>query len=176
MASLLRSKKVHILMILLAASLLIFTAYRIYLFLGPRQAHYTLAQSRSLAYERLGGIGLGQSIKHLTLPPTPKLNQGNFDYYNVDKGTFVATPRDKDIIVRIILSANADPARQTTRGIGVDSTEYELTTIYGAPCYRRNEQGASIFGYLDKRANQTLEFWLFDKRVSLIRLDMADMS
>lgn len=168
-------------MIAAAVSLLSFAAYQVYLFLGPRQAYYTLASSQSLQHEQLGGINLGQSIQNIrNLLPTPTLmrrqDNDKYQYFNVDDGIIVATQAGSDIIVRIMIAANAGPSRTTICGIGINSTEDELKTAYGEPSYRRSEQGASIFGYLDKTAKQTLEFWMFDKRVTLIRLDMAEMA
>ncbi|MEW9701916.1 hypothetical protein [Paenibacillus sp. SI8] len=176
LAGLLRNKKLRIILIIAALFLLISTAYHLYLLLGPRQAHYPLALSQSLARERVGGIMLGQSIKSIMPPPTLRPDKVIYDYYDAGKGIIVVTPHGKDVIIRIILSANADPARTTARGIGINGSLDQITKLYGNSCYRRNEQGATILGFIDKTAMQTLEFWLFDDRVTMIRLDLADMS
>ncbi|MBD0383321.1 hypothetical protein [Paenibacillus sedimenti] len=180
-ASFLRSKWIQMILIGVAVVLLSQTAYRFYLLLGPRQAHYTLAPSQSLQHEHFGGITLGQSIKKIkNVLPSPtimrKQDNDNYHYYNVDNGAIVATKAGSEAIVRIMIAANAGSSRTTTKGIGIDSKADEIKTAYGEPSYRRSEQGATIFGYLDKEAMIALEFWLFDERVTMIRLDLAEMA
>ncbi|AEI41970.1 hypothetical protein [Paenibacillus mucilaginosus] len=54
-----------------------------YLMLGPRQAHFFLAASTSLADERLGDLRLGQRIDSIAPPPVPEPNNNTLALLSV---------------------------------------------------------------------------------------------
>ncbi|WP_409344436.1 hypothetical protein [Paenibacillus sp. MBLB4367] len=159
--------------VLFAAVIAIFVheAHSIYLEIGPRQNLYNKAADTALTGERIGGLVLLQSVR--TITPALLLQQGHddYDYYNGANGLTIATGRGSEGIVRIAAARE----NRTAKGIGIGSKREDVIAAYGKGYYKRSEQGASVIGYVDKTAGQTLEFWLLEGKVAMIRLDSADM-
>lgn len=44
-----------------------------------------------------------------------------------------------------------------------------MIKAYGTSYYKRGEQGAEIIGYVDKINHRSIEFWLQDQKVDMIR-------
>ena len=155
-------------------AILIYGIYQFYIFIGPRQAHFHRVASVALHEEQLGDITLFQSITTLTPAPTPSFNTDLYDYFTLANGASVATKRGDDKIIRIV-SSFSDDKMLTIKGIGVGSSRKALISAYGTSYYRREEQGASIIGYVDKASHRTIEFWLHDQKVNMIRYDIDRM-
>lgn len=141
--------------------------YHIYLYNAPRQSHYSRVSSSNLETEYLGDIQLLQSLKSLTKAPKPRDDIERYQYYNLDNETTVATARGDDKI--ILISVYSDLKKNTARGIHVGSSADEVIEAYGSSYYKRGEQGADIIGYVDKINHRSLEFWLQDHKVNMIR-------
>jgi len=158
--------------ILISVSLIV-AAYFIYLSVAPRQAYFHRVASTALLEEELGGVRLAQSIKSITPSPRPTHDNELYDYYTMDNGMTLATRLNDDKIIRII--AFSDSRMKTFKGIGVGHTTKDILAAYGSYYYNRGEQGARIIGYVDKRNHSSLEFWLQDDEVQMIRYDIDSM-
>lgn len=58
---------------------------------------------------------------------------------------------------------------RTASGIHVAFSAEDVIEAYGSSYYKRGEQGADIIGYVDKINHGSLEFWLQDHKVNMIR-------
>lgn len=85
----------------------------------------------------------------------------------------VATESGDDKI--ILISVYSDLKMGTARGIHVTSSVDEVIDAYGSAYYKRQEQGAKIIGYVDKINHRSLEFWLHDHKVNMIRYSMDNV-
>ncbi|WP_426451825.1 hypothetical protein ACP26L_06880 [Paenibacillus sp. S-38] len=169
------SKRSFTLFAALFLVIVLYGASRLYLLLGPREAHYVLTASTSLTEETLGGFQLGQRIDAIDPPPVPDTNNSVLDYYRYADGTTVAAEPGTPRVVRIILPSGSKAALQTSKGIGIGDPAAKALAVYGDHYYRRSEQGAEIIGYIDKLNHSTLEFWLDGDTVSMIRLDSDEL-
>lgn len=157
---------------------LILTSYIIYQFyfeFGSRQLHFKWVDSTSLSKEKIGEYHLFQSIKTITPQPIPENNNDLYDYYTVGSGVEIATKKHDDKVIRIIINKDAKELK-TAKGIGIGDSKKEVISLYGTSFYERIEQGLYIIGYVDKNLHQTLEFWFFDDKVNMIRLDIDEMN
>lgn len=170
-----RRSKLALSSILLLIMIAGYIGYSFYLANGPRQSHYLGVRSISLDEERIGAIRLLQPITSVTPLSNAEVEHEQYDYYDAGRGVKVAAEKDSDTIIRIILSEEAPPDLTTIRGAGIHDSKQRLISLYGPSYYERSEQGAAIIGYVDKDLNQSLEFWLQDDKVSMIRLDRGDM-
>jgi hypothetical protein len=151
----------------------VYGVYHLYVNIGPRNAHFWSVKSTKLDQERIGNLRLYQTIKDLKPYPTPDRNNALFDYYTWEHGMKIATNLNKDKIIRIIIyEENSSP---TSKGIRIGDTKEKIAHIYGNDYYERFEQGFDIIGYVDKKLNQTLEFWFSQEKISSIRLDIGSM-
>ncbi|MEC1520719.1 hypothetical protein P9D43_01570 [Neobacillus niacini] len=65
---------------------------------------------------------------------------------------------------------------QIPKGIEVGDSIQKAKDLYGNRYYTRIEQGVTIIGYVDKKHNQSLEFWCDSKnKIILYRLDDNSM-
>jgi hypothetical protein len=154
-----------------ALVVLLYLMYEFYLYNGPRQAHYHRASSISLAGEKLGGLELLEDMSRLTPLPSPDWQTKEYGYYSLSEGMTVAVALGEKRIVRIITSA-IDSQVKTSRAIGTGATRAEVLQAYGTFFYERQEQGAPILGYIDKKLHYTLEFWFHGEQVQKIRYDL----
>lgn len=159
---------------LAALVVLLYLMYEFYLYNGPRQAHYHRAASISLAGEKLGGIELREDLFRWTPLPSPDSQTEEYAYYSLSGGTTVAVALGEKRIVRIMTSA-IDSQVKTSRGIGTGATRAEVLQAYGTSFYERQEQGAPILGFIDKKLHYTLEFWFHGEQVQQIRYDLDRM-
>lgn len=146
----------------------------VYLNFGPRQANYYFTKSTSLAGETIGGYSLNQDITGLSLSPSLDHNHEKYLYYSVPNGPSIITPRGDTKIIRI-WAMNSEGQSKTSKGIKIGSLCEEAVLAYGSHYYRRSEQGVNVIGYIDKTLDHTLEFWLYEDKVTAIRLDFAEM-
>ncbi|WP_313638670.1 hypothetical protein [Paenibacillus sp.] len=140
--------------------------YHIYLYNAPRQSHYSRVSSSNLEQESLGNIQLLQSLESINRAK-PRDDIERYQYYNLNNETTVATARGDDKI--ILISVYSDHTMRTARGIHVASSADDVIEAYGSSYYKRGEQGADIIGYVDKINHRSLEFWLQDHKVNMIR-------
>lgn len=159
---------------LAALVVLLYLMYECYLYNGPRQAHYHRASSISLAGEKLGGLELLEDMPRMPPLPSPDWQTEEYAYYSLSNGTTVAVPLGEKRMVRITTSA-MDSEVKTGRGIGTGATRAEVLQTYGTSFYERQEQGAPILGYIDKKLHYTLEFWFHGEQVQEIRYDLDRM-
>jgi hypothetical protein len=148
-------------------------AFAAYVNFGPRNAHYWTVKTTTLDQETIGNLSPDQSVNDLKPAPTTDQNNSLFDYYTWESGTKIATNVNDDKIIRIIVDKSG--ASTTSKGIQVGSSKGEVIQAYGNDYYKRVEQGLDIIGYVDKRLNRTIEFWLVNGKVYSIRLDNGAM-
>lgn len=160
--------------VILLIGLGIYFAFTVYVNFGPRNAHYLTVKTTQLEKERIGNLSLNQSINDLKPAPTADKDNSLFEYYTWEYGTKIVTNFKDDKIIRIIVSEGNSFA--TSKGIHVGDSKETVIQAYGNDCYKRVEQGVDIIGYVDKKLNRTIEFWLTnDNKVILIRLDIGSM-
>lgn len=146
-----------------------------YLNFGPRQANYWLTKSTPLVEETIGSYSLGQNIKDINLSPATitKVDE-DYDNYSIPSGLTITTLRRDNKIIRI-WDMNSDGRQETSKGIHRGSSQNDVIAVYGKNYYHRSEQGVNIVGYIDKKKQQTLEFWIYENNVTAVRLDIASM-
>lgn len=141
--------------------------YHIYLYNAPKQNHYSRVSSTNLEQESLGGIQSLQSLDSIAREPKPNNDIERYQYYDLGNETTIATARGDDKI--ILISVYSDHTMSTARDIHVGASADEVIKAYGTSYYKRGEQGAEIIGYVDKINHRSIEFWLQDQKVEMIR-------
>ncbi|MED5016751.1 hypothetical protein P9847_05465 [Paenibacillus chibensis] len=130
-------------------------------------------KTTQLDQESIGNVSLNQSINELKPAPKADKNNALFDYYTWEYGTKVATNFNDNQIIRIIVY---ESRFVTSKGIQVGDSKENIIQAYGNHYYKRVEQGFDIIGYVDKRLNRTIEFWLTGENIVYsIRLDKGSM-
>ncbi|ASA20850.1 hypothetical protein [Paenibacillus donghaensis] len=167
-------KKRRTFLIILVLVTLAYAGYQFYLYYAPRQAHYGQVETTDLGQESLGGIQLQQSIRTIEPAPTPKQDNDLYPYYTLEDETTVATEHGSDQIVLLVVYDNPD--RSTHKGIHAGSSRQEVLDAYGQAFYKREEQGTSIIGYVDKENHRSLEFWLYKSKVQMIRYSVDSVT
>ncbi len=155
--------------------ILMFFYSQFYLKFGPRQANYLWVKHTSLSEEKIGLYSIGQDINSIQPKPEIKNNHDFYDYYSPRNGPSIATSKNDDKILRLWY-ADRKQELYTTKGISIGDSKEEVVLAYGHSFYKRKEQGLSIIGYVDKKLNHTLEFWFFEDKVDIIRLDLSSMN
>lgn len=146
-----------------------------YLKFGPRQANYLWVEHTSLSEEKIGVYSIGQDLNSIKPKPEIKNDHDFYDYYSLKIGPSIATNKNDDKIIRIWY-ADRKQKLYTAKGISLGDSKKEVILAYGDSFYKRQEQGLSIIGYVDKKLNHTLEFWFSDEKVETIRLDISCMN
>lgn len=145
--------------------------------IGPRSLHYYITRSTPMPFEEIGGIKLGTILDEAApIQGQTKMNHetDSLVYYEYDSGIEVAALKATKEIVRIRIEGEDN--QSTGKGIALGAGPREIKKRYGKNYYKRSEQGADIIGYIDKRKKTTLEFWLHDNKVKLIRYDVKSMN
>ncbi|MUT68325.1 hypothetical protein [Paenibacillus sp. NEAU-GSW1] len=151
-----------------------YLAFKVYVNLGPRNAHYLTVKTTHLDQESIGNLSLNQSINDLKPTPNADKNNSLFEYYTWENETKFATNFNDDKIIRIIVYKSS--SFSTSKGIQVGDSKEKIIHAYGNNFYKRVEQGFDIMGYVDKNLNRTIEFWLTnDNNIYSIRLDKGSM-
>lgn len=139
--------------------------------------HVALGKSTNLSYENIDGMNLGDNvsdekiISKYGVIEKESIKVVGYHYYLLSEGIEIATDLKKNI-TRFILTDNRF---KTSKGIKVGDQKDQIIEVYGKKYYERSEQGAQIIGYIDKKNDITLEFWLFDDKVNMYRLDKSSM-
>lgn len=156
-----------------------------YKLLGPfmegRSYYYSHTNFTDLSNESIGKMRLHDNIDKEVFrkeygEPIRKIDNVYYDYYYWKNGVETASimeGKEKGKIVRLIIGENMD--LKTEKGIGIGSTKQDVISSYGPNYYERTEQGATIIGYADHNLHITIEFWLGEGKIALIRLDDADV-
>lgn len=143
----------------------------------PRSYHHLIASSTNLGSENVDGLSVNDefSSKKISEKYGEKIEQSrdveNYDYFQLTKGIEVAV-NNKGKIARFIVT---DRHLNTAKGIKIGDEKKAIVQAYGDNDYFRTEQGADIIGFVDKKRNISLEFWLFDNKVNFYRLDNKSM-
>ena len=162
-------------LVLLIIGLGTYLAFTVYVSFGPRNAHYLTVKTTKLDQEKIGNLSLNQSVNVLKPAPTATKDNSLFEYYTWEYGTTIATNFNDDKIIRIIVCESS--AFATSKGIKVGDSKEKVIKAYGNDFYKREELGLDIIGYVDKKLNRTIEFWLTnDNKVYFIRLDKGSMN
>ncbi|WP_129691035.1 DUF1131 family protein [Gottfriedia acidiceleris] len=143
----------------------------------PRSYHHLITSSTNLANENVDGLFVNDDFysKKISEKYGEKTEQSrdveNYDYFKLNNGIEVAV-NNKGKITRFIVT---DSNLKTAKGIKIGDEKKAIVQAYGENDYFRTEQGADIIGYVDKKRNISLEFWLFDNKINMFRLDDKSM-
>lgn len=139
----------------------------------PRSITYFSVKNTDLKSESIYGLPLDTPLSTLPVKETnmplnifeklPSTNQT----YTIDKGLEVhADPENQKI--RSIITTN--PKCATQKGIKVGDNQVNIYWQYGMECYKREESGMLIQGYIDRAQKTTLEFGVLNQRIQFIHL------
>lgn len=143
----------------------------------PRSYHYLITSTTNLGNESVDGLSLNDDYysKKISEKYGKKTEQSrdvqNYDYFHLSNGIEVAINK-KGKITRFIIT---DSSLETAKGIKIGDTKKDVIQAYGDNYYFRIEQGLDIIGYVDKKRNISIEFWLADNKVNCYRLDNKSM-
>ncbi|TKD72468.1 hypothetical protein [Pseudalkalibacillus hwajinpoensis] len=95
----------------------------------------------------------------------------DYAYFELKKGMEVAVNKTGEMTRLIIYNSNLE----TEKGIKIGDKKEDVINAYGSNQYFRSEQGANIIGYVDKKREKSIEFWLIDNKVNMYRFDNKSM-
>lgn len=95
----------------------------------------------------------------------------SYDYFELKKGIEIAVNKT-DNITRFIIT---ESSLETVKGIKIGDKKEDVIKAYGKNHYFRSEQGADIIGYVDKKRDISIEFWLLDDKFAIYKLDNKSM-
>ena len=139
-----------------------------------RAYHHFLCKSTDLSKENIDGIYLSESINNDNVKSKygyiNKLSQDNdgYNYYYLNEKIEVATEKYDDKIIRFVVK---DKNISSNKDIKIGDDKYKIIKSYGKNYYKRVEQGINILGYVDRKNNTSLEFWMYDDKIMFFRLD-----
>ncbi|RFU70612.1 hypothetical protein D0469_05620 [Peribacillus saganii] len=142
----------------------------------PRSYHHTFTASTELKGENINGMNLFDNIndkKFLDKYGEELLesaNNENHKYFKIDSDIEIAVNKYGEI-VRFIVGRDV----ATSKGIKVGDSVKKVKSAYGKNSYLRSEQGVNILGYVDKKRNQSIEFWHVQNMVIFYRFDHNSM-
>ena len=143
----------------------------------PRLYHHTFTKTTDLSKENIEGLFLNNDFnsEEITKKYGKKTEQSRnvtgYDYFELKKGIEIAV-NEKGKITRFIIT---DSNLETVKEIRVGNKKEDVIKAYGKNHYFRSEQGSDIIGYVDKKRGISIEFWLFDDKVELYKLDTKSM-
>ena len=144
-----------------------------------RSYHHTFTKSTNLSNENIEEIYLNDSIdSEKIISKYGKITElrGDtkfYNYYFLKEGIEVATNKDDYKISRFIINGKDI---KTEKGIKFGDCKQKVLELYGKNNYTRLEQGAIIIGYVDKEKDWSIEFWLGEDEVKMIRFDYTYMN
>lgn len=142
-----------------------------------RSFHQAFASSTNLNDENIERLKLFDNIQSKKIvsvygiQTVQSRNVTGYKYFQLRKGVEVAV-NNKGHILRFIVT---DDILETAKGIKLGDKGANIKDKYGNDYYFRREQGTDIVGYVDKTRNISIEFWMYDDKVVLIRLDDTSM-
>jgi len=143
----------------------------------PRSYHHLITNRTNLGSENVDGLSVNDdfSSEKISEKYGEKTEQSrdveNYDYFQLSNGIEVAV-NNNGKITRFIVT---DSHLTTSKGIKIGDDKKTIIQSYGEHYYFRSEQGSDIIGYVDKKRNKSIEFWLYDNKVHLFRLDHNSM-
>lgn len=142
-----------------------------------RSLHHAFASSINLHDENIEGLKLFDDIQSKEIvsiygiQTVQSRNVTGYQYFQLRKGVEVAVNKEGQILRFIV----TDNIIETVKGIKLGDEGANIKDKYGNNNYFRREQGTDILGYVDKTRNISIEFWMYDDEVVLIRLDDTSM-
>lgn len=143
----------------------------------PRSFHFLISSNTDLGKENVDGLTLQNEVhsenifkKYGKITEQSRDVEG-YDYFKLTDGIEIAVNKNGNITRFIVTDRNLE----TARGIRIGDSKKDIIKTYGENYYTRTEQGTNIIGYVDKKRNITLEFWLSDNKVNFYRLDYKSM-
>jgi hypothetical protein len=166
-------------------NIIIFTTIGIVLLLSafsfnhtfPRTYHHSFTKTTDLSKENIEGQLLNDDFysekitKKYGKETEQSRNVTGYDYFELKKGIEIAVNGTGKITRFIITDSNLE----TVKGIRIGDKKEDVIRAYGKNHYFRSEQGADIIGYVDKKSDTSIEFWLFDDKVEFYKLDNKSM-
>ena len=143
----------------------------------PRSYHHTFTKTTDLGKENIEGLFVNADFysEELSQKYGKKNEQSrnvtDFDYFELKNGIEVAVNKKGEITRFIVTDSNLE----TAYGIKIGDEKKDIIKAYGDNYYSRSEQGADIIGYVDKKKEISLEFWLYDTKVNFYKLDNQSM-
>jgi hypothetical protein len=142
----------------------------------PRSFHHTYTKNTDLKGENVKGLHLFDNIRDKKFLDTygEQLHESakneNHKYFKIEKDIEIAV-NGKGEIVRFIVGGEVP----TSKGIKVGDSLKKVKVAYGKKNYFRSEQGVNILGYVDKKRNQSIEFWHYEDKILFYRFDDNSM-
>lgn len=165
-------KKIIISIISILSIFLIF----IFVFKGnfSRKYHHKVTKSANLSEENVDGLYLSDEIDSEKIKAkygeisSLSRNHDQYNYHLLKDGIEIATEKNDNKIIRFIVD---DEKFKTNKGIEIGDSKDKVIEAYGENYYIRREQGLDIIGYVDKGKECSIEFWLTEKGITMIRFD-----
>lgn len=138
----------------------------------PRSFHHKWTATTDLHEENINGLYLIDNISNQAFVDTygehfhENKKTEDHTYFQLQKNIQIAV-NAKGEIMRI----SADGNVLTSKGIKEGDSLKKVKAAYGENTYSREEQGVDILGYVDKKRNQSLEFWHYKDKVLFYRFD-----
>ncbi|ATP40767.1 hypothetical protein CSE16_12300 [Solibacillus sp. R5-41] len=142
-----------------------------------RSYHHIFTKTSDLSKENIEGLFLNDDFyseditKRYGEKTERSRNVTNYDYFELKKGIEIAVNETGNITRFIITNSSLE----TIKGIKIGDKKEDVIQAYGENCYFRSEQGADIIGYVDKKSDTSIEFWLFDGKIVIYKLDNKSM-
>lgn len=142
-----------------------------------RSYHHAFTKTTNLGMENIEGLFLNDNFysEEISQKYGNKTEQSrdvtNYDYFELKKGIEVAVNKTGKITRFIIYDSDLE----TVKGINIGDKKDDVIKAYGNNYYFRSEQGANIIGYVDKKRDISIEFWLFNNKVDMYRFDNSSM-
>lgn len=156
----------------------LFCLFFVYVFNNtfPRSYHHLFTKTTDLGKENVEGLVLHDSFYKKELVQKYEdiehsRDVEHYNYYQLRKGIEIATNHSNKI-TRFIIT---DDSLQTAKGIRIGQKKEDIIQAYGNHYYSRSEQGVNIIGYVDKKRESSIEFWLINDTVEFYRLDIKSM-
>ncbi|OKL36942.1 hypothetical protein BLL40_08160 [Domibacillus mangrovi] len=143
----------------------------------PRSYHHTFTKTTDLGKENIEGLFLNDDFysEEISQKDGMKTEQSrdvtDYNYFELKKGIEIAVNKTGKITRFIINDRNLE----TAKGIKIGDKKDDMIKAYGNSHYSRSEQGADIIGYVDKKRDISIEFWLLEDKVNFYRLDNKSM-
>ncbi|MEH7112846.1 hypothetical protein V7124_10755 [Neobacillus niacini] len=143
----------------------------------PRSFHHTFTETTDLSNENIEGLFLNNEFysEEMSQKYGKKTEKSrdvtDYDYFELKKGIEVAVNKTGQITRFIVTDGDLG----TAKGIKIGNEKKDIIKVYRDKYYFRSEQGADIIGYVDKKRETSLEFWLFEDKVKFYKLDNTSM-
>ncbi|MFD2442500.1 hypothetical protein ACFSO7_00575 [Bacillus sp. CGMCC 1.16607] len=143
----------------------------------PRSYHHKFTKTTDLSKENIEGLFLNDKFNNEEILQKygkrveQSRNVTDYDYFDLKPGIEIAVNKTGEITRFIVSNGNVE----TAEGLKIGDEKKDVIRAYGNNQYVRAEQGAEIIGYVDKKREISIEFWLFNDKVNLYKLDNNKM-